>query len=233
LGKFLKTVARGIVIRGLAALALLIVSPVLLAALLAIWLEDGPPGLFRQTRVGQHGKLFSILKLRSMRQKVVGDLITREGDARITRVGKLLRRFKLDELPQLWNVVRGEMNIIGPRPEVPLYVDAADPVWQQVLCLKPGITDLATLVFRDEERTLACSTDVQKTYRERVLPEKLALNLKYARARSMVSDFTLIALTARYSLMPGNFNAARVTDRLIGRPRNHSDRFSSREVPRV
>lgn len=233
MGKFLKTVARGIVVRVAAALALLTVSPVLLVALLAIWLEDGPPGLFRQTRVGQHGKLFNILKLRSMRQKAAGDLITREGDARITRVGRMLRKFKLDELPQLWNVLRGEMNIIGPRPEVPLYVDAEDPVWQQVLCLKPGLTDLATLVFRDEERTLAQSTNVQKTYREEVLPRKLALNLRYAQARSVVSDLKLIGLTARYSLMPGTFNAARLTDRLLGSPLNHSDRFSSREVPRV
>jgi lipopolysaccharide/colanic/teichoic acid biosynthesis glycosyltransferase len=221
-----------ILVRGAAGLALLIASPILIAAIIAIWLEDGSPVLFRQTRIGQYGKPFSILKLRSMRKKAAGNLITMEGDARITRVGRLLRKFKLDELPQLWNVLRGEMNIIGPRPEVPLYVDAADPVWQQVLCLKPGLTDLATLVFRDEERTLARSTDIQKTYREVVLPEKLALNLNYARARSVVSDLKLIALTARYSLMPGSFNPDRLTNRLLGSPPDHSDRFASREVPR-
>ena len=145
-----------------------------------------------------------------MRSGGAGPLITQSGDGRITKAGRFLRRYKLDELPQLWNVVRGEMSFIGPRPEVPRYVDMSDPVWNEVLRHRPGITDLATLVFRDEERILAEADDIDTAYRRRILPAKLALNLEYARARSLWSDVNLLLLTARYSLIPGAFDAGKV-----------------------
>ena len=191
----------------LAGLSLLACSPVLLVIAISIWLEDGKPVLFRQIRVGRLGAPFALLKFRSMRNHAAGALLTSEGDPRVTRVGKFLRRYKLDELPQLWNVVRGEMSLIGPRPEVPKFVDLTDPVWTEVLQTKPGITDLATLAYRDEESILANYADVERGYREEVLPAKLALNREYLANRSGWSDIKLLALTVRFSLAPAGFDA--------------------------
>jgi len=191
----------------LAGLSLVACSPVLLVIAISIWLEDGKPALFRQVRVGRLGVPFALLKFRSMRNHVAGALLTSEGDPRVTRVGKFLRRYKLDELPQLWNVVRGEMSLIGPRPEVPKFVDLTDPVWAEVLQTKPGITDLATLAYRDEESILCNYADVERGYREEVLPAKLALNREYLANRSGWSDIKLLALTVRFSLAPAGFDA--------------------------
>jgi lipopolysaccharide/colanic/teichoic acid biosynthesis glycosyltransferase len=173
---------------------------------LAVKVQDGGPVFFRQLRVGRHGSLFTLLKFRSMRIANQGAAITRSGDARITAVGRLLRKYKLDELPQLWNVVRGDMSLIGPRPEVPRFVEAGDPVWQAVHQVRPGITDLATLVYRDEERILAGFDDPERGYRDSVLPAKLALNLEYLRQRSLVRDLKLLALTIRYSFVRDGFD---------------------------
>jgi len=199
-----------------AVLALIAASPVLAASCAAIWLDDGAPLLFRQRRVGQHGKTFNVLKLRTMFTGNSGALITQAGDQRITRVGRFLRRYKLDELPQLWNVVRGEMCWIGPRPEVPAYVDASAADWQGVLKLKPGITDLATLLFRDEEKMVSQARDVEQEYRNKILPAKLALNLRYARSRTWFSDLKLLLLTVRYSFVPDGFDADRISRAILG-----------------
>jgi lipopolysaccharide/colanic/teichoic acid biosynthesis glycosyltransferase len=118
-------------------------------------------------------------------------------------VGRFLRAYKLDELPQLFNVIRGDMNLIGPRPEVAQFVDFSDPTWRQVLQSKPGITDLATLTYRNEEQILAEAADSIQAYRQTILPHKLALNLEYQRNRSWKSDLRLLALTVRHSLAPG------------------------------
>ena len=166
--------------------------------------NDGRPVLFRQRRVGRHGEPFTILKFRSMRMRRGGPEITSSGDGRVTRTGRFLRRYKLDELPQLWNVVRGDMSLIGPRPELPRYVDPL-PAWRAVHRVRPGITDLATLVYRDEERVLAGFPDPERGYRETVLPAKLALNLEYLQRRSPSRDLKLLALTVRYSFWPGRF----------------------------
>jgi len=171
----------------------------------AVVLEDGLPVLFRQKRVGRGGRLFSILKLRTMRLRTTGASVTRSGDHRITRSGAILRRYKLDELPQLWNVCRGDMSLIGPRPEVPEFVDLSDPTWQAVLSARPGITDIATLIFRDEENLLSGAADPVRYYRETILPRKLAINLRYLRARSLTEDFRILLYTVLSSFFPRHF----------------------------
>ena len=199
---------------------LLMAVPLMGAAAAAIWLEDGGPVFFRQTRVGRWGERFSLLKLRSMRS-AAGPLLTSAGDQRVTRVGRLLRYYKLDELPQLWNVVRGDMSLVGPRPEVPAYVDMGDEAWQQVLRYRPGITDLATLVYRNEEQILAESPDPERLYREVMLPTKLSLNRAYLDRSSWRTDLRLIMLSLYFSIWPAGFdpNAIRTKFLAGGTPR--------------
>lgn len=201
---------RALADRVAAAAALALFAPVMLAAAAAIWLEDGFPVLYRQTRVGRGNRPFRMLKFRSMRKGASGSKVTAAGDARITVVGRVLRRYKLDELPQFWNVVRGEMSIVGPRPEVPDYVDPGEPAWSAVLRYRPGITDLATLLYRNEEEMLAGAPDPDRYYREVLLPSKLALNARYARASSAWSDLKLVLLTLRYSFVPAGFDPAAI-----------------------
>jgi lipopolysaccharide/colanic/teichoic acid biosynthesis glycosyltransferase len=194
-----------------AALFLLVLaSPLLLLIGAAVRLQDGGPVFFRQERIGCGGRPFRLWKFRTMSTGRSGAAITRSGDSRITAVGKFLRAYKLDELPQLWNVLRGDMSLIGPRPEVPCFVDGRNPVWQAVHSVRPGITDLATLVYRDEERILAGFADPERGYRETVLPAKLALNLEYLERRSALRDLKLLLLTVRYSFLPAGFDAERV-----------------------
>jgi lipopolysaccharide/colanic/teichoic acid biosynthesis glycosyltransferase len=199
---------------GLLAIAL----PLLAAIALAILLADGRPVIYRQRRIGRYGAPFTILKFRSMQTGCGGVEVTAGGDSRVTRIGRVLRRYKLDELPQLWNVLRGDMSLVGPRPEVPRYVDAADPVWKRVHLVRPGLTDLATLVYRDEETILAGFDDPERAYRESVLPAKLALNLEYLERRSPVRDLKLLMLTIRHSFWPGRFEACAVKQSIL--PRN-------------
>jgi lipopolysaccharide/colanic/teichoic acid biosynthesis glycosyltransferase len=192
------------------AVGLLLLSPLFVVLALQILLRDGRPVLFSQMRVGQYGVHFRIWKFRTMRTGAAGRAITAAGESRITKTGAWLRKFKLDELPQLFNVLRGDMSLVGPRPEVPGYVNAQSPVWQEVLQVRPGITDLATLLYRDEEELLAASGDVDKFYREAVLPAKLGLNLAYLRARGFWKDIRLIWLTVQYSLSPERFTPIRI-----------------------
>jgi lipopolysaccharide/colanic/teichoic acid biosynthesis glycosyltransferase len=189
-----------------AAAGLLILMPALAALAVAILCDDGAPVFYSQTRVGRRGEPFRIWKFRSMRAGSQGSVITAEGDRRVTRVGAALRRLKLDELPQLFNVLKGDMSLVGPRPEVPEYVQLDAPVWQSVLQVRPGVTDLATLLYRDEEKLLGTSGDPGTFYRETVLPAKLALNLGYLRTRSFLRDLKLILLTICYSLFPQRFD---------------------------
>jgi lipopolysaccharide/colanic/teichoic acid biosynthesis glycosyltransferase len=193
-------------------------APAMALIAMAVWVQDRGPVFYKQQRVGRHGKTFTIWKFRSMHMINTGAAITRSGDDRITPIGRVLRHYKLDELPQLWNVVRGDMSLIGPRPEVPRFVDAADPVWRAVHRVRPGITDLATLVYRDEERILAGFADPEIGYRDTVLPAKLALNLEYLERRTAARDLKLLALTIRYSFVPNGFDPDRVKDAIL--PRN-------------
>lgn len=192
------------------AIVLILAAPVLGVAAAAILLDDGRPVLFRQTRIGRHGKPFLILKLRSMRNNSVGQALTVAGDRRVTRTGEWLRKHKLDELPQFWNVLRGDMSLIGPRPEVPEYVQVEDPQWKQVLAVRPGITDPASLLLRNEEGVLGAANDPETYYRTEILPAKLRLNAWYQRSRTLGSDVKLLWLTARYSFWPKGFDWRRV-----------------------
>ena len=192
------------------AFGLLLLSPLLVVLALLILLRDGRPVLFSQMRVGQYGIRFRIWKFRTMRTGETGRAITAAGDSRITGTGAWLRKFKLDELPQLFNVLIGDMSLVGPRPEVPEYVDARSPMWQAVLRVRPGITDLATLVYRNEEELLHAFSDADTFYRDALLPAKLGLNLAYIRTRSFWQDIRLICLTVSYSMSPERFTPARI-----------------------
>jgi len=181
----------------LSAVAIVLLLPLFLLLAAAIRLESPGPVFYHQRRVGQHGELFWIWKLRTMAADAEhrGPSITRGGDARITRVGRLLRRYKLDELPQLVNVLRGEMSLIGPRPEVPEYVALYTKDQRRVLEDRPGITDPASVAFADEEQRLAEAEDPERFYREVILPEKLRLYLDYRGRRSWRSDLGLLLRT--------------------------------------
>jgi lipopolysaccharide/colanic/teichoic acid biosynthesis glycosyltransferase len=145
-----------------------------------------------------------------MRAANTGARITVSGDARITRVGAFLRRYKLDEVPQLFNVLKGDMSLVGPRPEVPDFVNLASPEWQMVLTVKPGITDLATLIYRNEEAILSTVSDPERHYSEVVLPAKLAVSIAFIRAASLWMECKLILCTVYYSVFPGRFDVNRV-----------------------
>jgi lipopolysaccharide/colanic/teichoic acid biosynthesis glycosyltransferase len=195
---------------------LVVFSPLWIPALAAILAEDGAPGLYRQQRIGRNGVPFLLWKLRSMRNTVNnGPQITASNDNRITRTGRVIRKYKIDELPQFWNLFTGHMSLVGPRPEVPRYVDLADPTWQRVLAVRPGITDLATLVYRNEEELLAAAPDPERYYRDTLLKAKLRLNLEYLEHRTWWTDLKLIALTARYSFFPGGFDSDKVRQLLL------------------
>jgi len=190
--------------------ALVGLAPLLLLFAALIWMDDGRPVLFRQTRVGRNGRPFRILKFRTMRPGSFGRAITAAGDRRVTRVGTWLRRLKLDELPQLINVLKGDMSLIGPRPEVPEFVEFDNALWRAVLEVRPGITDLASLVYRNEEDMLGPALDPDAYYRSAILPAKLRLNLQYLQSRSVRQDLRLLWLTARYSFFPRGFDRDRV-----------------------
>lgn len=190
--------------------AILLLSPLFVFIAALILVVDGRPVLFRQQRIGKSGKPFVIWKFRSMRGGTPGLSITALNDRRVTRVGAWLRTLKLDELPQLVNVLQGSMSFIGPRPEVPEYVVVDNDVWRKVLEVRPGITDLASLAFRDEEAILASAPDRDAYYRSVILPEKLRLNLRHQEARSFMRDLKLLWLTTRYSFFPFGFDRERI-----------------------
>ena len=185
------------------AIGLLLLAPVLLG--IAIWIKRDSPGpvFFRQERIGRHGQPFRIYKFRSMRQNNAGLQITVGEDARITRSGRFIRAYKLDELPQLINVLLGDMSIVGPRPEVPRYV-ALYPaeVRAEVLSVRPGITDLASVQYRSESTLLAQSSNPEQTYVDTILPAKLALCRQYVRERSFWLDLHIIGMTLGILLKP-------------------------------
>lgn len=187
----------------LAGGGLLVLSPLLAVAAIAVKLSSRGPVLFRQQRIGRGGRPFTLLKFRSMRQDNNGLAITAAGDSRITTVGRWLRGSKADEFPELWNVLVGEMSFVGPRPEVPRYVDPGDPRWQAVQQARPGLTDPVTLVLRNEEQLLAQVDDTETFYREVLLPYKLIGNAQYLARRTAWSDLRLIVDTIWSVLRPG------------------------------
>jgi lipopolysaccharide/colanic/teichoic acid biosynthesis glycosyltransferase len=178
-------------------LGLALLAPVLALVALAVKVEDGGPVFFRQVRIGRGGLPFRIWKFRTMvvdaeRQ---GRSITVGRDPRITRVGAWLRDTKLDEIPQLLNVVTGEMSLVGPRPEVPRYVELYTEPQRAILALRPGITDLASIKYRNESELLAQAADPDETYVRVILPDKVAINLSYAARAGVGADFLVILST--------------------------------------
>lgn len=180
-------------------LGLLCLSP--LFAILAIWIkaDSRGPVFYRQVRVGRGNRDFRIFKFRSMRpDSDKGRLITVGGhDPRVTRSGYYIRKYKLDELPQLINVFIGDMSLVGPRPEVRRYVNMYSPEQMRVLEVRPGITSLASIRYRNENEILAASDDPDRTYIEKVMPDKLAIDLEYVADASLINDIRLIFSTFR------------------------------------
>jgi lipopolysaccharide/colanic/teichoic acid biosynthesis glycosyltransferase len=188
------------------ATGLVLLSPVLILAGVLVRLTSPGPALFQQVRVGRNFVPFRILKFRTMVQSAPqrGPALTVGRDPRITTVGSFLRKTKLDEFPQLINVLKGEMSLVGPRPEVPKYVEMFREAYAEVLTVRPGITDLASLRFRHEAEILAQAEDPEAEYCQRILPEKLRLAKEYIQHSSLVFDFQVIVqtLVAMFSRPP-------------------------------
>lgn len=180
-----------------ATIGLIVLSPLFLVIALLIWLDNRGPVFYKQERVGQYREIFEIYKFRSMRSADSGS----EGrfdpgdSSRVTKIGRIIRKRKLDELPQLYNVLKGDMSIVGPRPEIKKWVNVYPDRWERILTLKPGITDNASILFRNEEEILAASMNPGQTYREDVLPKKLDLYEEYVTNHSFLGDIGLIFKT--------------------------------------
>lgn len=185
----------------------LILSLVLLTLLLpffaviaiAILLDDGLPVLFIQKRIGKNGQEFNLFKFRSMRKNAdqLGQLTVGERDPRILKSGFFIRKYKLDELPQIFNVINGTMSVVGPRPEVKEFVDLYSEEQRRVLQVRPGITDLASIKFRNENEILAKSSNSRQTYIDQIMPEKIRLNMDYIDNKSVSKYFSVIFATFR------------------------------------
>jgi lipopolysaccharide/colanic/teichoic acid biosynthesis glycosyltransferase len=180
-----------------ASFGLLLLSPVFAIVAIAIKFDSPGPVFFRQRRMGRRFRPFLVWKFRTMVRHAprLGPEITTGFDPRITRVGRLIRRTKLDELPQLINVITGDMSLVGPRPEVPRYVRMFRKDYRTILTVRPGITDLASLKYRDEQEMLGRIRDPERFYRTRVLPDKIRLARLYIRQASFSRDLRLIFLT--------------------------------------
>lgn len=178
------------------ALGLIVLSPLFLLIAILVRMISPGPAIYRATRVGRNGRLFTLYKFRSMvvNADKQGSAITTADDHRITRIGRVLRRGKLDELPQLYNVLRGDMSLVGPRPEDPHYVAFYTPEQRKVLSVRPGITSLASLTYRDEESILK-GGEWERNYLHVVMPAKLAIDMEYAEKATLIHDVVLIFRT--------------------------------------
>ena len=183
----------------LSLLVLSISSPLFLLVAIAIKLESRGPVFFKHERVGLNSQRFQLYKFRTMVENAaqIGPNITREGDPRITRVGKLLRSWKIDELPQFINVLRGEMSVVGPRPETPDYVALYTPEQRRVLSMRPGMAGLAFVAYRNEEKLLAQAENPRDFYINHIMPEKLKLDLEYVDNQSFLHDLKIIVRAFR------------------------------------
>lgn len=177
------------------AAVLVLTAPVIGLAALAIFLESGSPVIYRSTRVGKDGVDFEMLKLRTMRTGSDGLSITAAGDTRITRTGSLLRRSKIDELPQLVNVLKGDMSLVGPRPEARHYVEMFPTEFSKIHSVLPGVTGAGSLAYRNESEILARYENPEEAYVAEILPNKLAMEFRYIEERSLRTNIALIAKT--------------------------------------
>lgn len=182
--------------RLMALIGLMVLWPVLavVAVMIKVKMPDGPV-IFKQRRVGRYGRLFTMYKFRSMTVGHGGSSVSVAGESRITPLGAALRRYKLDELPELWNVLVGDMSFVGPRPDVPGYADQLSGTDRDVLRLRPGITGPASLKYRDEEELLARQADPQRYNDEVIFPDKVRINLYYLHHYSFVKDIEMIFCT--------------------------------------
>ena len=188
----------------LAATGLILSTPLLAVLAIIIALSSPGPVLFRQERVGLNGRRFILYKLRTMRTSSDGFRLATTGDPRVTPVGKLLRKLKLDEIPQFWNILKGDMSLVGPRPEVPQYVNLTNSRWQLVLAVRPGLTDPLSLLLADEEKLLSeCEGDSEQFYLETLQPYKLRGYLQYLDKRSWWSDIKVLLNTAAVVVFRG------------------------------
>ena len=178
-------------------IGLVFLLPIFLIISIIIKLDSKGPIFFRQVRIGKEGRRFKIYKFRTMivDAEAKGMQLTVDGDNRITRSGHFLRKYKIDELPQLINVLIGDMSFVGPRPEVPKYVAMYNEKQKEILKIRPGITDIASIRYRDENAILAQSRDPEQTYINEIMPEKLDLNFKYLENISIIWDIKLIIIT--------------------------------------
>ena len=177
-------------------IGLLLLWPIFIVVAIFIKMKmPGGPVLFVQKRVGQYGKLFNMYKFRSMTVGHSGSSVSVAGESRITPLGVKLRKYKLDELPELWNVLRGDMSFVGPRPDVPGYADQLEGHDREILKLKPGITGPASMKYRNEEELLAKVDDPQKYNDEVIYPDKIRINLYYLEHHSFIKDIQMILCT--------------------------------------
>lgn len=218
LDRFDDTVKRALDIL-ISALLLIVLSPVFLVVAIAIKVESRGPVFYRANRVGRHGRPLAVLKFRKMADGTLGSALTVSGDDRLTRVGRFLAEYKLDELPQLWNVLRGDMSIVGPRPEAKVFVELqAEPYAREILMVRPGMTGLTQLAFAHEGRLLE-PNDRERDYRERLLPLKVALDRLYVARRSLMMDACVLGWTVVAVALDKEITVHRETGRLSLRRR--------------
>lgn len=179
-------------------LLVLLIIPIIIIAI-AVKLTSEGPVFYRQVRVTKYGKLFKIFKFRTMvvNADQIGSLVTTDSDSRVTKVGRFLRKYRLDELPQVFNVLSGSMSIVGTRPEVQKYVDKYKAEYYATLLMPAGITSLASIMYKDEEKLLNGEDDVDNVYINKVLPEKMKYNLQYTKTFSFLSDIKLMLKTVK------------------------------------
>ena len=186
----------------LALIGLVGFAPLMLISAVLIALEASGPIFFRQRRIGRGGAIFRIYKFRTMNSSISGTLVTAGNDPRVTKVGKVLRKYKLDELPELYNILTGEMSFVGPRPEVPELVDLGDADWREILKARPGLTDPVTLQLRNEEALLAQAADGEAFYRDYVQPFKMRGYVRYVQNKSWQNDVVILLKTLKAVLFP-------------------------------
>lgn len=207
----------------LATSGLVIAWPLILLAALLAWIDTGRGGFFLQSRVGREGRLFRVIKIRTMRPIASRDTtVTTANDVRITTLGRFLRRTKVDELPQLLNILSGDMSFVGPRPDVPGFADLLTGDDRVILGVRPGITGPATLKYSDEEGMLAAQTDPEKYNREVIYPDKVAINRQYVVNYQFRNDLKYIWMT----LLGAGTGKWRVEEREEGRKGPHYSRHS-------
>ena len=181
------------------AIGLVLLSPLFVLFYILVWMESKGGGFFVQERIGKDGKPFGLYKFRSMKTEAEaeGQITVGAHDTRITRIGYFLRKYKLDELPQLWNVLKGDMSIVGPRPEVRRYVDLYNDEQRKVLTVRPGITDHASIRYINENEILCRADDPERVYIEQIMPDKIKLNMVYIEHHTLREYLRVILLTLK------------------------------------